>query len=332
MEQPNRRKGPDRADGGDDEPLRILVVTGGHRVDLDALLEMVSAVCTERGWVWAHVVQPDAQRWLSPRLRNSWDAILCHDIPGLELSRGRPPRPLGPDAETARALTQLLEHGQGLVVTHHALSGWPGWPGWADAIGGRFLYAPGVLRGRSWPSSGYRHDSYRVQVVAREHPVCAGVDDFVVDDELYGCPVFEDEVVPLLRTDADLSPSTLISTYEQVLDGESVPMDPSAPPASDLLGWATAAGRSPLVYLLPGDSGSTFGLPPYRRLLGNALAWVASDDGHLWARRRRHPIDATVPAQETSAQETSAQDAPARELPEPVATTTGTVPTTEQSR
>ena len=41
-------------------------------------------------------------------------------------------------------------------------------------------------------------DRYRVDVAAPEHPVCAGVESFDVDDELYLCPVFEDRVTPLL--------------------------------------------------------------------------------------------------------------------------------------
>jgi len=280
---------------GVEPPLRILVVTGGHRVDLDALLKMVAAVCADRGWVWAHAVQPGAQDWLRPGHVRAWDAVLCHDIPGLYLRRGEPPRAVGPAPDVARNLAQLLDAGQGLVLTHHALAGWPGWPGWAEVLGGRFLYAPGEVRGRHLPSSGYRHDSYWVQVAAPEHPVCAGVPSFTVTDELYSCPVFADDVVPLLRTDADLSPERMTSTYEQVLAGENRPLDVAGPSASALVGWATVAGRSPVAYLLPGDSGATFRLPPYRRLIANALEWVASADAHRWARGRRRPVDTAVP-------------------------------------
>lgn len=279
-----------------DRTLRILVVTGGHRVDLEALLGMVAAVCSERGWLWAHAVQPAAQDWLRPEHAGSWDAVLCHDIPGLALERGRPPLPVGPSAQVALDLAGLLNVGQGLLVTHHALAGWPGWPGWAEVLGGRFLYAPGQIRGQAWPSSGYRHDRFRVRVAAPSHPVCAGVTDFEVDDELYGCPVFDDDVLPLLRTDADLSPARLTSTYEQVVAGEDRPLDPAHPQASDLLGWVTSAGRSPIAYLMPGDSASTFANPMYRRLIANALGWVASAEARDWARARPATVDVTVPS------------------------------------
>src|SRR3954468_3459666 len=89
--------------------LRVLAVTGGHRVDLDAFLGMVEGICAERGWTWAHAVQPGAQRWLRPEHAGRWDAVLCHDLPGLELRRGSEPRPVGPELDVASALAELLE-------------------------------------------------------------------------------------------------------------------------------------------------------------------------------------------------------------------------------
>jgi len=41
-------------------PLRLLAITGGHRVDLDAFTGMLAGICAERGWVFAHAGQPAA--------------------------------------------------------------------------------------------------------------------------------------------------------------------------------------------------------------------------------------------------------------------------------
>lgn len=279
-----------------DGPERVLVVTGGHRIDLDALLGMVAALADARGWVWAHAVQPSAQAWLDPRNADAWDALLLHDLPGLYLRRGEPPRPIGPDPAVAAAVLGLLDRGVGVVAMHHALAGWPAWDGWADALGGRFHYAPGTLHGRLWPSSGTRITDYTARVAAPGHPVCAGLDDFSLTDELYCCPVFEDQVVPLVRHDADVSPARFISTYEHVIHGEvDAPDSTGHPPASDLVAWATAAAASPVVYVQPGDSGATFALPGYRRLIGNAVDWVASAEARTWARSRRTPPHSDVP-------------------------------------
>ncbi|MET0458092.1 MAG: ThuA domain-containing protein [Ilumatobacteraceae bacterium] len=274
--------------------LDVLVLTGGHRVDLDALFEMMDDVCRPGGWRWAHARQPSAQDWLAPAAAGRWDAVLAHDIPGLHLRRGEPPRPVGPPAAVRRSLVELLRRGQGLVATHHSLAGWPGWEGWAEALGGRFHYAPGRLRGRAWPSSGTRITSYPARVVAPDHPVCAGLTDFPLTDELYCCPVFEDDVTPLLRTDASMDGRLFTSAYEHVVVGEAGAPDCRAhPPASDLVAWATAAERSPVVYVQPGDSAATFTLDAYRRLIANALAWVASPGAHAWATAhpRTVPID-----------------------------------------
>ena len=279
---------------------RLLVVTGGHRVDLDGFLGMVEAICVDRGWVWAHLTQPAAQRWLRPEHAGQWDAVLCHDLPGLALKRGAPPRVEGPRSDVADGLRALLDRGQGIVVLHHALAGWPGWEGWAEALGGRFLYAPGRLRGRQWPASGYRMATHTIDVTAPDHPICAGVESFAVDDELYYAPVFEDRVTPLLRSRGDFDGANFLDTYDVVCHGESTGQTCAGrPAASDLVGWTTTAGRSPIAVLQPGDGPATFAHPMFRLLLGNALAWVASPAAHEAAVAHPYPIPSiTGPAVE----------------------------------
>jgi quinol monooxygenase YgiN/type 1 glutamine amidotransferase len=270
---------------------RILVITGGHRVALEEFLGAVAAICQERDWVWAHVTHPVAQQWLAPENAGVWDAVLLHDIAGLTLKRGAVPEPVLPDADTAQALVDLLDRGQGLVVLHHALSSWPAWDGWAEAIGGRFLYAPGTLRGEQLPSSGYRMATHTVQVLDHEHPVTAGVTDFVVDDELYFAPVLADRVHPLLSSDADFSGELYQDTFDEVSHGVSSGVTCAGrPQASNLVGWTTVAGRSPLVYLQPGDGPGTFADPMFRRLLGNALEHVASREAHEHASANPFPV------------------------------------------
>jgi uncharacterized protein len=268
----------------------LLAVTGGHRVELPDFFAMVGAVAVELGWTWAHTMQPGAQVWLDDRGPHRWSAILLHDLPGLTLTRGAEPAPFGPSAEVRHALVGLLASGQGLVVTHHALAGWPAWDGWARAIGGRFLYAPASLFGVPWPASGYRMDRHHVDVVAPDHPVCAGVEGFDVDDELYLCPVLTDEVVPLLATTASLDGRRFRDSYEEVRYGRDVDCR-DHPPGSPLIGWVTVAERSPVVYLQPGHGPETMRHPMYRRLLRNALAWVASPDAHAWASTHPRPLD-----------------------------------------
>lgn len=279
---------------------RILVITGGHRVAMDDFLGAIGAICDERGWVFAHSVQPAAQNWLSPEHAGQWDAILLHDIPGLALKRGVAPQPIAPEQGVAENLVSLLDAGQGVVVLHHAISSWPAWEGWAEAIGGRFLYAPGTLRGVDLPSSGYRVGPFTVTVTAPEHPICAGVSDFAVDDELYFAPVLSDRITPILRHDADMSGELFQDTFDEVSHGVSTgvtcadrPADGGLHGGHSLMGWTTTAGHSPIATLLMGDGPGTFADEMFRRLLGNALDWVSSDAAK--AEATAHPFDIPLP-------------------------------------
>jgi uncharacterized protein len=254
-------------------PGRLLAITGGHRFDADAFAAMVDSICDRLGWEWTHAMQPEAQQWLQPNHVGEWEAILLHDLPGLLLARGAEPVALEPADDVRRAVLAMLAAGQGIVATHHALAGWPAWDDWAGVLGGRFLYAPGRLRGAEVPASGYRMDTYRIDVVDADHPVCRGVTSFEVTDELYLCPVFEDEVIPLLVTDADLSPAAMIDTHREVRFGERHPAAEQR--GSHLLGWAKEWRSSRIVYVLPGHEPSTMGNEQYRTVLANAVGWVA---------------------------------------------------------
>jgi type 1 glutamine amidotransferase len=255
---------------------RLLAVTGGHRFDLDAFRAMLDAVCDRLGWDWSHATQPAAQRWLRPEHAGVWDVIYLYDIPGLALARGRAPVGHGPSDEVRDGVVGLLDVGQGIVASHHALAGWPLWDEWAHVLGGRFLYAPARLDGVEVPASGYRMDTYRVDVIDRNHPVTHGVSSFEVSDELYLCPVFENDVTPLLSTPADTSPASMIDTYREVCSGERVPAPDQ--PASNLLGWAREHGRSRIVYILPGHGPSIMQHEMYRQLLVDACRWTARSD------------------------------------------------------
>ncbi len=263
---------------------RILVMTGGHRVAIDDFLGAIAAICADRGWVWAHATQPSAQSWLDPAYAGSWDAILMHDIPGLALARGTEPLPIPPAAGVAEALVGLLDAGQGIVVLHHAISAWPAWEGWAEAIGGRFNYCPARLRGQDLPSSGYRHATFTVQVADPAHPICDGVTDFTIDDELYFAPVLNDRITPILTHDADMSGALFQDTFDEVSNGSSTGItcadrgaDSGIHGGHNLMGWTTTAGISPVAALLMGDGPSTFANPMFRTLLGNALDWASSE-------------------------------------------------------
>ena len=210
------------------------------------------------------------------------------------VSAGRAPgpstaRPPASAAELRRAAADMV---RGSSATHHSLAGWPAWEGWAEAwaVASTARRPGGYVGGLAVVG----HPSGELHGPGRrcESSGCAGLADFPVSDELYCCPVFEADVVPLLRTDASMDGELFVSTYEHVVMGaERAPNCHDHPPASDLIAWATVAERSPVVYVQPGDSAATFGLGAYRLLLANALSWVASSDAHQWANSHEKPLE-----------------------------------------
>lgn len=272
---------------------RVLALTGGHKIDDQAFAGLLEQLAAQRNWVVTQACQPGGQRLMTPAARTQFDAVLLYDLPGLELRLGALPNPVGPELGIVDAVADLLEAGIGVVALHHALAGWPAWPGWAEALGGRFHYRPATLRNQTCQDSGYRHGSFRVCIADPIHPVTAGVGEFELDDELYCAPVFEDDVHPLVRL-AQVPP---VDEYHSALDAvlqrpQRATWQPTPP--SDLLGWTTVAGRSPVVTLLPGDGGATFADAQFARLLGNAVDWVASPEAARAAAATPRLIDRTI--------------------------------------
>jgi type 1 glutamine amidotransferase len=246
--------------------IDTLVVTGGHPFQPDPFFAVFDAL---PGISWSGVTTPETGH----------DVVVFYDMPGLHFTRADPPLELVEPTPAQRdVIDDLCRDGTGLVFLHHAIAGWPTWAGYADIIGGRFHYAAAVLHGIDYPDSGYRFDvRHTVEVVAPDHPVCAGLgQSFTLTDELYCYPVFEDDVTPLLRTTFDTTDTSQFYSADLAIRGQRNCNDGwSHPPGSRLVGWAKAAGRSRVVYLQFGDGPETYADPSFRRVLANAISWVA---------------------------------------------------------
>ncbi len=257
-------------------PIQTLVAVRGHPFDrtaFDAIFQGMQGISATM------VDQPAAAQLMNPEGMAPYDALVLYDMPGLDFDAAENRPGYVDPADAFRAgFSALLEQGKGIVALHHALAGWPAWPDYAEALGGRFLYRPGPLRGRYRPDSGYRHDvAYTAEVVAPEHPVMAGIPPlFAMQDELYLAEIFEADVTPLLRARhafvRDEFYSATAAMEGRMFDNEGWVHDEG----SSLIGWTKRAGRSQLVYLQPGDGKATYDNSVYRRLVENAIRWVAS--------------------------------------------------------
>ena len=229
------------------------------------------------GVEWEHVQHPEAQERLAPG-RVGADVVVAYDLPGIRFRNPELPELVPPPAGLVEGMEGLLAAGQPFVFLHHALASWPTWPRFAEIVGGRYHYVPGELRGEHWPDSGYAFDvAQTLTVVAPNHPVCAGLPPtFELTDETYLCPIFADEVTPLLTTDAPLTDQDHWSTVLALTGRRNSNDGWHHPPGANLAAWVRQVERSRVVYLQPGDGPAAFTNPHYRRLLANAIHWAAS--------------------------------------------------------
>ncbi|MFD2137582.1 hypothetical protein ACFSLT_24675 [Novosphingobium resinovorum] len=94
-------------------------------------------------------------------------------------------------------------------------------------------------------------------------------------DETYLAEIFAEDVTPLLRADIPFTREQFFSAELAVRGRMYDREDWDHPPGSDLIGWTREVGRSRLVYLQPGDGPSAYDDVNYRRLVENAIRWVA---------------------------------------------------------
>lgn len=251
--------------------MKVLAITGGHSYDAVAFEAFLDSLTCDV----ERIAHPDVIEFVMDGGLDRYDVTLHYDMPGVR------PEPTLPPTGFVERLLARTRTGHGFVVLHHALASWPRWPMWAELVGGAYLYRPGSLRGQPWPDSGYRLDvRERLTSVTPTHPVLKDIPEhFVLEDETYLCPIFDDEVVPLLRTDAPITDDMHFSSTEALAGRRASRRGWSHPQGSDLVAWARQSGASRVVYLQPGDDAKTLGNPVYRRLVRNAVDWVGRRSG-----------------------------------------------------
>ena len=262
------------------EGVRVGVITRGHPFAAEPFFAMIDAVgdLVAGGVEWTHVEHPQALELVEPGRADDFDVFVMYDMPGITFTGGEPPVVFDePPAAYRQAYVDLLERGKGMVFLHHAIAGWPAWPEYAEIIGGRFHYQPAELGAVSYPDSGYRHDvTHEVEVVATDHPVCAGLPlAFEITDEVYLFPVFEDSVVPLLRSRHRFTADGFYSADLAIRGQRNANSGWSHPDGSDLVAWTNSRPNSPVVYIQFGDGPQTYADPNYRQVVANAITWAA---------------------------------------------------------
>jgi uncharacterized protein len=214
--------------------IKLLIVTGGHGFQREPFIEIfrqlpeVTFKEAQQGETATAYAREDLQ---------DFDVVLLFDMKQ-EIT----------DQQKA-AFLALAEHGTGLVVLHHALVSYQDWPEYEKVVGGRYPEDQGH-RGEVTKELGYRHNvDIPVRVIAREHPVTAGLSDFLIHDEIYWGFRVAHDVIPLLVT--------------------------THPDSGNPLAWAHEVSKARVVTIQLGDSPSAYTHPSFRRLIRQSIEWVA---------------------------------------------------------
>lgn len=224
-----------------EKPLRVVIVTGGHDFERKEFFAMFDSFDDIR---WEERQQPKANEiWLGDALRN-YDAVVLYDM-WQQIT----------DEQKQGMVKWLKEGGKGLVALHHSIASYQQWDEYAKIIGARYFIAPGKAPdGKTFDRSQFHHDiRFVVRVVDKNHPVTRGLpEEFEIVDETYKGWWLAPGVQKLLVTDHELS-------------------DPC-------VAWAKRYGKAKVVFIQLGHGATAYNNPHFRKLVQNAIRWVASKD------------------------------------------------------
>jgi type 1 glutamine amidotransferase len=216
-------------------PIRILVITGGHDYKADQFNQMLASLGDNIKYQISEL--PAAYDMFLPENRNKYDVLVFYHM-WQKITD-----------EQAKILADCIREGKPLVALHHSICAYDDWPEYFNIIGGKYFHKPTIVKGKEYPACSYIHDlHFKVKIVNPENPVTKGLSDFEIFDETYKGYYVEEGVTPLLTTD-----------------------EPSSAP---VIGWTKTYGKARIVTLQSGHDAPTFENPNFRKLLKQAIEWV----------------------------------------------------------
>jgi type 1 glutamine amidotransferase len=294
---PGARGGGGGGRGGVMGTTRILFITKGHPFDREGLFAMMDSQTIRAVGGWTHVEQPAAEAFFDPELAKDYDVLVFYDRDGIWPYQSHPMmdkagKPVlnadgspklsfdPPPAELVKNVKALLQQGKPMVFLHHSLASWShSWPEYAEVIGAVCDWDRSfTARKVEQPKSGYFGNTRQhITVVDKTHPITQGLGDgFDIVDEAYSCPMYEESVHPLLRTDF------VPKDHDLNLNSKTK--------FSNLSAWVKTAENSPIVYIQGGHGASAWTNPAYQTLVANSIKWAASPDAMAWAKKNPSKI------------------------------------------
>lgn len=218
------------------DPVRILVITGGHSYKTEQFNEMLNSLGPDITWQIAEL--PGAYDMFRPENRNKYDVLVFYHMWQTITD------------DQKELFTECIRNGKPVVALHHSICAFDDWPEYWNIIGGKYFHKPTTVNGKVYPACSYIHDlHFMVKNANPGHPVTKGVPDFEIFDETYKGYYVADDVTTLLTT-----------------------AEPSSTP---VIGWTKKYGKSRIVVLQSGHDAPTFENPNFRKLLKQSIIWVS---------------------------------------------------------
>lgn len=222
------------------EPVKILIVTGGHDFQREAFFDMFESFDDVE---YKEVVHPKANPIYTDGTAMKHDVIVMYDMY----------QPIT-DAQK-EGMLNYLNAGKGMVVLHHCLASYQAWPEFLNIVGGTYILDKNgrEINETTYPQSTYKHDvDMDIHVKNTKHPVTKGLSDYTIHDETYGGLYVAPDVNVLLTCDH--------------------------PTSSKKVAWTKRYGKAKVVAIQGGHDAKAYQNKHFRKLLHNAIQWSAKID------------------------------------------------------
>jgi type 1 glutamine amidotransferase len=219
--------------------LNVLIVTGGHGFEQEPFFKVFK---DNAEITFTHATQGKTSEAYERADLLGYDVVVLYDM-------------VQKITESQKAaFHSLFDKGIGLVVMHHALCSYQDWPDYERIIGGKYFMKDERRGDATIPKSDFQHDvEMPIKIVAKDHPITAGLKDFTIFDEIYIGFRAQPDVTPLITT--------------------------TQPKSGNPLAWTRTQGKSRVVYLQLGHGPSAYNDPNYRRLVAQSIRYAANKPG-----------------------------------------------------
>lgn len=183
-----------------------------------------------------HFEQPEANSELVKHRAEDYDVLVFYDMWNSLSEAGK------------RAYVEMARQGKPMLFLHHSICSYQNWPEFEKIVGGRY-----VQKNKNIPEelhSWYEHDVWVYSKVENYTPVTAGFNELRFFDEIYGNVQISEEVIPLLKT--------------------------RHPKSMEIVAWENRYKASSIIYIQAGHDKRTFSEPDYRKLLLQAIRYLAA--------------------------------------------------------